>query len=390
MCTLESSGVVRGHRPKRAGPILVSAALALLAAPTADFCANYYLTPDHPAVLGGTRYRPDEIVLSQSAIYSLENGLGPPVQLGALHRMPSGTWLITPAHPVVLGGSRYQRNDVVRWDGAAAFAPVVDGLAEGIPRGARIDAVFVDPVTGNLVLSFDAPVLLGGVRYDMSDLVERTAPGVFALLWDGPASGVPSRANVVGADRENGGSLVVTFDVRTLIGAPQFQPGELVEWDGVVFSSFFVDPAWPRAAQLRDFSFVPGAGRLDGAIPGCANAPAPPLGVTRNILTGDLTLTWGASCLASDTDFEVYEGDLPIGSSPFVYSHTAKPGFCSTAGLFTTTFPDPNPADSFYWLVVPRNGIREGSYGVGFAGVCGAERPAGILQCLPQELAGCP
>ena len=380
-----------GPRLMRVGPMFVSAALALLVAPTAAFCVNYYLATDHPAVLGGTRYRPDEIVLSESAVYSLETGLGPPIQLGAIHRAPDGSWLLTPAHPVELGGARYQARDVVTWDGGAAFAPVLDGVAEGLPRGARIDAVFVDRLTGNLVLSFDAPVEIAGVRYDMSDLVERAAPGVFVLLWDGAASGVPVRSNVVGADRESGGNLVVTFDVRTSIGAAQFQPGDLVAWDGVLFSSFFVDAAWPRAAQLRDFSFVPGAGRLeDGAIPGCVAAPAPPLDVTRNMVTGDLTLTWGPSCLTSDRDYEIYEGNLGAATTEFFYSHTAKPGFCSTGGAFAATFADPNPAGGFYWLVVPRNALREGSYGESFTGACGGERPVGILQCMPQELAVCP
>jgi hypothetical protein len=175
---------------------------------------------------------------------------------------------------------------------------------------------------------------------------------------------------------------VVSFDVRTAIGAAQFQPGDLVKWDGAAFSSFFADPGWPRSAQLRDFSFVPGAGRMEDD---CMAALAPPLQVTRNLVTGDLTLTWGASCLASDTDYAIYEGSL--GS---FYSHTAKAGFCSTGGAPTATFADPAPAHGFYWLVVPRNALREGSYGESFSGSCGGERPVGIVQCLPQELGTCP
>jgi hypothetical protein len=92
----------------------------------------------------------------------------------------------------------------------------------------------------------------------------------------------------------------------------------------------------------------------------------------------EITLSWSASCLASDTDYEVYEGSL--GS---FYSHTMK--LCTTGGATTATFM-PAPGDSYY-LVVPRNGSREGSYGIASSG---AERPAGVPACLPQSLAACP
>ncbi len=375
----------RTPRLKGVSPWLVSLVLILLSgAASSAWCVNYYLAIDEPAILGPTRFRPDQIVRSQTAVYFLETGLPPPTEFVALHRRPDGIWLFSPSHPVALGGVRYRPHDVVAWDGAATFALVLDGDAEGLPRRARIDALFVDRQSGNLILSFDVPVMLGAVRYGRSDLVRRVAPGAFVIFWDAGAAGVPSRANVVGADQGSTGNLVITFDIPTTIAAVKFLPGELVAWDGVAFSSYFVDAAWPRSAQLRDFSFVPAAGRL--LDDGCAAAPAPPLEVTRDPATGDLTLTWGGSCLASDTDFGIYEGNLGT-----FYNHTAKPGWCSTGGALTATFPDPNPALSFYYLVVPRNGVREGSYGEARpAGTCGGERPAGIVQCLPQEIAMCP
>jgi hypothetical protein len=376
----------RDIRMKAMAPGLVSLALTLLSGATSAWSVNYYLAVDQPAVLGGTRYMPRQIVRSESAAYSLETGLTPPTEFAALHRRPDGSWLFSPSHPVTLGGARYEARDVVAWDGAAAFALLLDGAAEGLPRNARIDALFIDRTSGRLILSFDVPVMIGGVRHGRSDLVARLAAGVFALFWDAEAQGVPARTNVVGADQESTGNLVIAFDIPTVIGASRFLPGELVKWDGFAFSSLFVDAAWPRSAQLRDFSFVPGAGRLDD---GCVAAPAPPLDVTRNLVTGDLTLTWGASCLANDTDYEIYEGNLGGATTEFFYSHTAK--ICSTGGALNATFADPNPAAGYYYLVVPRNGVREGSYGERRpAGVCGAERPVGIVQCLAQEIAACP
>ncbi len=59
--------------------------------------------------------------------------------------------------------------------------------------------------------------------------------------------------------------------------------------------------------------------------------------------------------------------------------------FCTTGGASTLTFlPAPG---STYYLVVPRNGPREGSYGTDGSG---QERPSGVPACLAQEIAVCP
>ena len=76
----------------------------------------------------------------------------------------------------------------------------------------------------------------------------------------------------------------------------------------------------------------------------------------------DVTLTWSASCLGSDTDYAVYEGALGDFAS-----HVSR--LCSTGGATGTTLAP--LADDVYWLVVPRR-ERRGSYGLDGAG---AERP---------------
>lgn len=103
----------------------------------------------------------------------------------------------------------------------------------------------------------------------------------------------------------------------------------------------------------------------------------PPLTV-QNAGGGQIGLAWGASCTASDTDYEIYEGTL--GTFP---SH--HPVVCTTAGALAKTI-SPQAGNSYY-LVVPRNAGREGSYGQNSSGV---ERPTGTPECMPQLLAECP
>lgn len=92
----------------------------------------------------------------------------------------------------------------------------------------------------------------------------------------------------------------------------------------------------------------------------------------------DLTLQWGASCLSSDNDYELYEGT--IGA---YYSHIPK--MCTTGGSTSETLsPD---FGSHYYLVVPRSIAFEGSYGVDRSGT---ERPQGASACSTRNIGGCP
>jgi hypothetical protein len=93
---------------------------------------------------------------------------------------------------------------------------------------------------------------------------------------------------------------------------------------------------------------------------------------------GNLVLFWDSSCLASDTDFIIYEGSLGNFSS-----HV--PVLCSTIGGMTVTIPA--PAFDAYYLVAPRGDLSEGSHGL--RGDT-SERPRGPVSCQVQSLGSCP
>lgn len=93
--------------------------------------------------------------------------------------------------------------------------------------------------------------------------------------------------------------------------------------------------------------------------------------------SGDLLLGWDPSCRAGDTDYAVYEGSLGSFST-----HVDRT--CSTGGATTWTLAP--SAGNTYYLVVPTNGTREGSYGLDSSG---AERGQGTAACVTQQVA-CP
>jgi hypothetical protein len=121
---------------------------------------------------------------------------------------------------------------------------------------------------------------------------------------------------------------------------------------------------------------------VDSACGGAGSAPdggpvaGSPLRVSR-LPSGDVQLSWGASCSGSDADYEVYEGTLGNFTSH-------APRLCTTSGSTTVTLTP--GGDNTYYLVVPRNAVLEGSYGKNSSG---AERPQGQNACYPQVVRTC-
>lgn len=90
---------------------------------------------------------------------------------------------------------------------------------------------------------------------------------------------------------------------------------------------------------------------------------------------GQIRLTWGPPCSYSEGDFALYEGTLGDFTS-----HVAVT--CTTDGHLSFTF-DPAVGDAYY-LVVPRTGSFEGSYGTDSRRL---QRPPSASACLPQGIA---
>jgi hypothetical protein len=317
---------------------------------------------DVPATLSGTQVNPGQIALNQNNAYSIVSTLP---AIGAHHGPVGGITYIAFSEPTFVNAWMEPR-DIVSTDGAS-FTIVLQGSSVGIPPGVRIDALGVEG--GDFVLSFDIPVLLGGTWYRPSDLL-RYSSGVFSLAYDGASRGIPDGANIVGFDIDASGP-VLSFDVPVTLNAVAFLPGSLVSDDGSVFAFKNLDPAWPAGAQLRDFSLASAAGSVQAS--GSSS-----FWLDYNSATNQVTLTWDASCMSSDSDYEVYEGSM--SASGFSYNHGAK--FCTTGGNTTITFQA--PAGSAYYIVVPQNGIVEGSYGLSGSG---APIPQGVPSCRPQMVA---
>jgi len=117
-----------------------------------------------------------------------------------------------------------------------------------------------------------------------------------------------------------------------------------------------------------------------GAVPNGSETPGVPL-MLDHAGGNEITLTWGASCRPTDTDYAIYEGAM---GSFLSHVPVATPS-CSTAGATSATF-QPGPGDRYY-LVVPQGAEREGSYGTDGNGT---PRPPSASACRPQFVGACP
>ncbi len=114
--------------------------------------------------------------------------------LTAYHMASNGDHLLVLDITVELpGGVTARPSDVVHNSGGV-FSIAFDGQAEGIPTGARIDALGQDGA-GNLLLSFDTTIDFSGFIANDEDVVLFDDPS-FSLLLDGSAVGIPAAADV--------------------------------------------------------------------------------------------------------------------------------------------------------------------------------------------------
>jgi len=151
-----------------------------------------------------------------------------------------------------------------------------------------------------------------------------------------------------------------TFEVRSQAADNVFYLGTAIFGDSehdVVLQ--FGPPGWAGpGGEVPDGSDVPGG---------------PPVQVER-LDDGFVHLSWGRSCRAGDGDYAVYEGVLGDPRS-------LVPVICSTAGQLEHEF---QPVEDAAWfVVVPTDGVTEGSYGDTSEG---AERVPSSTACWPLQL----
>jgi outer membrane protein assembly factor BamB len=154
-----------------------------------------------------------------------------------------------------LGGTLVRASDVAS-DGGVLSDPTIlfDGRANALPAGVNIDAVTIDPDTGDLVLSFDRSVGASPL-FRRADLV-RWNGSVYQHYFQGTM--LPVAADINGAHILDSGNILMTFESGIMVpgsgGSFYVRDDQVVEFDpdtGLFVLQSAVDlnthPAWRRA-----------------------------------------------------------------------------------------------------------------------------------------------
>lgn len=152
-------------------------------------------------------------------------------------------------------GAPAEPRDVVSYDisaGPFPFSLVFDGSANGVPLNTKIDAVTTS-AAGDLWLSFDTTLELPGVGFvDDEDLVEFT--GAFSMVYDGSANGVAPGLDLDAAGRDPiSGDLLLSFDASGSIAGLPFDDEDVLVFDlgTLTYASYFdgsaADVDWVQA-----------------------------------------------------------------------------------------------------------------------------------------------
>jgi len=228
----------------------------------AVFAASGVISPDVTVSLDGTPYSDDEVVFDASAailgtapLGTFPEGLG----VNGYHPLCCADQLYTLDATIDLGGGVVAMpGDVVRLS-AGTDTLEFDASAEGIPDGTQADAVTLDGF-GDLLLSFDTTVALGGglIAAD-EDLV--SFDGVsFAMFFDGSAEGVDDGLDVDGASYDPlTGLLLLSFDVSGTVGGLDFDDEDVLEFDvsGPTWAIAYEGAAEHPALAAADVEAVP-------------------------------------------------------------------------------------------------------------------------------------
>jgi hypothetical protein len=207
---------------------------ALLTAPAAAVTRVVALreSPDTTVSLSGVTVADEGLVDDDLAGAVAAVGLLPiptSADVVACHRDDGSAELVVFDVTVALPGPvTATPRDVARWDGAS-WSLVFTGQAAGVPDGVRIDAL--TRVEGDLALSFDTTVDLGGGLVAGDEDVVTWNGASFAPLFDGSAAGLADGLDVDAMSALPGSRLLVSLDGSGSVGGVPFDDEDVLEVD---------------------------------------------------------------------------------------------------------------------------------------------------------------
>ncbi|HUK13260.1 MAG TPA: DUF11 domain-containing protein [Thermoanaerobaculaceae bacterium] len=230
------------------------------------------ITPDITTVLSGATVGPADVgednlagTVSLINIGTIPDG----AHLDGYAVAANGDQLLSFDTALTLGGTTFQRNDVIRYNGST-YTLEFSGGANGVPDG--VDIKDLAPHGGNLLLAFDSAFAAGGTTYFPGDVAEWNG-STLTKFFDGAAAGVPDGMAINGLHLLPSGHLLLSFDTTGTIAGLTFDRADIAEytpgspgtWE-VAYAGAAAQPTGWSAADLTALDATPGSNTFDVAL----------------------------------------------------------------------------------------------------------------------------
>ena len=202
-------------------------------------------------------------VADEHSVYSLGSSLRQvnfgslpsSADVDAVHGMDNGDVLFSLESSIVLGGTLYRPSDIIRFDGSV-WTKEFDGVEEGIPYGANIDAI---AVSGDaLYFSLDIDAAIGSVIVNDADVIAFSGVD-FIVFLSASEAGINQAADVDALHLDNAGRVLISLDGTGNLGGIHYRDEDLLSWDSpdwsIEFDGSADDAAWQQA-DLDAWSIV--------------------------------------------------------------------------------------------------------------------------------------
>lgn len=266
---MSPSRIARGT--VRFGVILAAALFAAGGAWAVTPLTKIRYAPDVTTVLSGTTVGPANVAEDNLAGTVTLVGIGvipDGARLDGYAVASNGDQFLSFDTAVVLGGTTFQRNDVIRYAGSI-YSLALSGSAAGIPDGVDVKDVALRAT--NLLLSFDSEFSTGSVTFTPRDVAEWNGT-TLSKIFDGVAAGIPDGVGIDGLHLLPNSHLLLSFDVAGVVGGVTFSHEDILEytpgpgtWE-MAYAGAGAQPAGWGAADLTAFDATAGSTAFDVAV----------------------------------------------------------------------------------------------------------------------------
>ncbi len=204
--------------------------------------------------------------------------------------------------PSDISGTNYLSNQIVHHD-SGVYSVSFNGAAEGLGMDVNIIAIAVLG-NGDIIFSTDAPFTASSINFEPRDIVQWN--GVeYSMYKSGSALGLSASANINALALSSSGLLLISFDVPETVSATTYEPMDIARVNGDNSLNMYIDGSVagiPADANITGYHELCGSDSLF-----CFDAPVD-LGGTTYIPGQIVRYNGSYSLFYGDAAFPDYAG----------------------------------------------------------------------------------